>query len=442
MFYWTVLIAVWQAIKVEQKINCGKNMTISMSRAVQELVQHFSALWWECESGTPQLGRTFTAREQSVRKDRLERFVDEALAEMKRLPRTRTEREAARKRIGSSFERFARSALDWEDRHLDVFLSRGFDRAAIEFAQRARRFDPAVSVGDIIQAGRNAWVMNGLQVLLGQPIQLTPAIFAYSMLYPYSDNYLDDPTISAETKLAFNERFRQRIEGQDITPANTREKIIFDLVAMIEGQFERSCYPQVFESLLAIHRAQAKSVRLLCRHASPYEVDVLGISLEKGGTSVLADGYLVAGFLTPAQAEFAFGFGAFLQFGDDQEDVLQDKQDGLLTLFSQTAGRWPLDTLTNRTLHFGARVLEGLDGFGAPGSEPLKELIRRGAVQALVGSAGSTGRLYSRSYLEQLEAHSPFRFSFINKQRQKLFRQRGAWMRLFESLVTPDGGVG
>jgi hypothetical protein len=193
--------------------------------------------------------------------------------------------------------------------------------------------------------------------------------------------------------------------------------------------------------LLAIHRAQVKSVRLVSRNASPYEVDVLGIGLEKGGTSVLADGYLVAGDLTLAQAEFMFGFGAFLQFGDDLEDVQQDSHDGVLTIFSQTARRWPLDALTNRTLHFGARVLEGLDSFDAPGSEPLKELIRKSAAQALINSAASAGQFYTRSYLRELEAHSPFRFSRLNKQRQKLFRQRAALMRLFEAFAAPGNGA-
>ncbi len=34
-----------------------------------------------------------------------------------------------------------------------------------------------------------------LQLLLGIPVRVTPAIFAYSMLYPYGDNCLDDPAI-------------------------------------------------------------------------------------------------------------------------------------------------------------------------------------------------------------------------------------------------------
>ena len=95
--------------------------------------------------------------------------------------------------------------------------------------------------------------------------------------------------------------------------------------------------PQVYESLYAIHAAQARSVRLMRRDEPPYGVDVLGIAIEKGGASVLADGYLVAGSLTLPQARLLFGLGALLQLGDDLQDVEDDRAKGLATIFSQTA---------------------------------------------------------------------------------------------------------
>lgn len=84
--------------------------------------------------------------------------------------------------------------------------------------------------------------------------------------------------------------------------------------------------------------------------------DVLGISLEKGGASVLADAYLVQGTVDDAVASFAVGWGALLQFVDDLQDVATDRADGVLTVFSQGAGRWPLDPLENRLLGFSRRL--------------------------------------------------------------------------------------
>ena len=94
-----------------------------------------------------------------------------------------------------------------------MLLKGGFAAIGTELAREARRFDPAVSTADILQASRNAWTACGLQMLLGRKMRLTPAIFAYSMLYPYTDNYMDDPATPAEAKLGFSARFGRRLEG-------------------------------------------------------------------------------------------------------------------------------------------------------------------------------------------------------------------------------------
>ncbi|HYA48933.1 MAG TPA: hypothetical protein VEG35_04465, partial [Burkholderiales bacterium] len=254
------------------------------------------------------------------------------------------------------------------------------------------------------------------------------------LLYPYTDNYLDDPAASDETKRAFGGRLRSRLEGREAAPGHPREKTIFDLVAIIEGEFDRGHFRQVFESLLAIHEAQQRSLRLLRTDGPRTENEVAAISLEKGGTSVLADGCLAAGSLSPDQVEFLFGFGAYLQLMDDLEDVVEDREAGLKTVFSRAAGREPLDAVTDRTFRFGARVLDRLSVFGVPEAEPLRELVRSSLIQGVVSTAGRFGRLYSRSYLGALEAHSPVRFSFNNRQRRKLQRRRAAFARLFGSL--------
>ncbi|MFZ3106590.1 MAG: hypothetical protein WA105_04330, partial [Candidatus Hydromicrobium sp.] len=149
--------------------------------------------------------------------------------------------------------------------------------------------------------------------MMDLPVELTPSVFAYSMLYPYTDNYLDNPHITSESKTIFSQRFQQRINGEKIVPGNTDEKNIFNLIGMIEEQYERSRYPKVYESLLAINHGQTKSIRLLDTSGSLKETDVLKICIEKGGASVLADGYLVSSSLTESQERFLFGFGAYLQ---------------------------------------------------------------------------------------------------------------------------------
>ncbi len=405
---------------------------------VRQFTRQCVEMWWACDAAQPPLGPAYTPRQQQTNEQHLQRFLASLTAELRQPPRSAPEREALQGRLLAAFRAFAGPALGFEDRELLALMSSGMAEVAGEFAGAARRFDPTLSAQDIYQASRNVVSMNLLQVLLQEPVRLTPAIFAYSLLYPYSDNCIDDPAIAAEAKLAFSRRFRERLAGGEVAAANRQEQAIFQLVGLIEGQYDRARYPQVFESLLAIHSAQARSLGQQRGNASPYEADVLGISFEKGGTSVLADGYLVAGSLMPGQAELLFTAGAFMQLVDDLEDVQQDLRDGSLTVFTQTARHWPLDAVTSRTLHFGARVLKALDSVEAPALETLKGPIRKSAGPLLVATAGLAGRFYSSAYLQELEAHSPFRLAFLRRQRQRLARQGVSLARLIDLLAPQE----
>lgn len=408
-----------------------------MSATVRELNQHFIDVWWECDTSLPDLGPRYTASIQTQNEKPLLQFIDQVEHMLSNPPRSREEAQATQARLGTAFRCLAGQALGFSAGQLDGLPSGAFSNVSEEFVRMSRAFDPDLSMEDIYQAGRNAWTANGLQWLLGLPVQNTPSILAYSLLYPYTDNYLDDPAITVATKLAFNERFRQRLAGESLSPANAHERIIFDLVAMIETQYSRREFPAVFESLLDIHRAQNRSLKLIRRSAAPGEVDVLGLSFDKGGNSVLADGYLVSSSLSEAQREYTYGHGIFAQLLDDMEDIEQDSQAGRLTVYSQPAGHWSLDALANRTFHFGRKVLMGLDCFDV--EEPIRELIRRGADLLLVDTISRADHFYSQSYLRELEAHSPFRFAFLKEQRDDFFRRHESLVKLVESVLIFQG---
>lgn len=403
-----------------------------------ELLQHAIALWNESPVSVPAFERVFTPDEQAARETQLDRFLQGIEGELRSVPRNRSERQAARERITSVFACFARTGLDLEDRHLELLLGGGFSNIGTDLAKCARRFDPGVSTADILQASRNAWTACALQVLLGRPMQLTPSIFAYSMLYPYTDNYLDDPSVSRDAKLGFSVRFGRRLAGDAVTPANPLEAAIWRLVERIEEQYARARWPEVFSSLLAIHRAQNNSIRLLRRGPEAQPVDVVQLSFDKGGASVLTDGYLAAGSLTPGEAQSVFCWGVFLQLADDLQDVRQDCQDGMLTVFSEIAGREPLDERTSRTLQFAEAVMRSMDRLPGRNCRALRELIARSSRSLLIRAAGEAPDLYTRDYLTNLETHSPFRFSFLNDRRKRLESRKGILNRLFEAFLAGD----
>lgn len=409
-----------------------------MLKNVQELNQQFVDLWWECSTGDgrlPELDSKYTPEAQTQNEKHLLQFLDQVDHMLTNPPRSRGAAQAAQLRLGAAFRSLAEQALRFPSEQLDLLPSQAFSDASEEFVRMARAFDPKLSAEDLYQAGRNAWTAHGLQWLLGMSVELTPSILAYSLLYPYTDNYLDDPVIARATKVAFNERLRQRLAGDPLTAVNAQEQIIFDLVAMIEKQYSRSDHSEVFESLLAIHHAQSLSLSLLRRAAAPEQVDVLGLSFYKGGTSVLADGYLISDALNQAQRQYTYAHGIFAQLLDDMEDVEQDRLADRLTVYSQSAGHQPLDRLANRTFHFGRQVLLRMDCFDA--GESVRELIRHGANLLLIDAIGRTDRYYTPSYLRELEAHSPFRFSFLREQRNDFAhnRRHAALGNLMETFV-------
>lgn len=409
--------------------------------AVAEIVSNamhtFTRFWWECSTTLPDEQLLRPRAEQTAAENEMDRFLQTTRTALNDLPRTVVAQQAVRQRLMPTARQTAKTVFNLQDSHLDALNIDEFAEMATQFVRRARQFDPQISFADIYQAARNVITTNMLQRLWGMPVEMNQALFAYSMLYPYTDNYLDDPALSNSQKLAFSQRFNQRLEGDAVRPENAHEARIFDLVGLIEAEYDRRLYPQVFHSLLAIQRAQTRSLALLQPGAAPYTLDVLGISLEKGGTSTLADGYLAAGNLTPLQAEFAFGLGAFLQLGDDLEDVLEDRRAGIQTVFSQVAGRWPLDILTNRTMHFGLRIFDLLDDLGA--SPVLCQFVRQCTFQPFVTAVHRARKLYTRPYLRQIEQRSAFCYRHIEKQGRWLHhQQKGLFAALEGFLLNED----
>lgn len=256
-------------------------------------------------------------------------------------------------------------------------------------------------------------------------------------LYPYTDNLLDDPDLDAARKRGFGERLARRLRGLSVEPADGCEARIFELVAMIESQYPRAQFAPLFDSLLAIHDAQMKSLALLSVSPAADPGMLIRIAVEKGGTSVLADGYLVAGTLTPAQAECIFGLGVFLQLRDDLEDVEDDAAHGVRTVFSsRTHGR--LDDPAARALAVGRAVLDRLSCFDRPSSVPIREVMAQSLRLTITDAAASFPSLFGRRFLQALERRSPFRLAGIAAARRRVSNSKGTLTALLERWLEEE----
>lgn len=232
-----------------------------------------------------------------------------------------------------------------------------FQDMTIAFLNDVRSFDRTLSLQDTMQALRNIWILTILQCLFQKYSGYHRAMFAYSMLYPYSDNYLDDSLVSKSDKQRFNAWFTARLKG-DVSAHNTHEEKISKLIAMIEEQFPRNQYPDVYEALLLIQSAQIRSLHQQDGKQPLRDRELLNISYEKGGTSVIADGMLIDGSLTAQQLRFCMQFGFLLQLGDDIQDAECDHENNHQTLLSNHLDRFN-DALILQLLQYIHNVTSG-----------------------------------------------------------------------------------
>jgi hypothetical protein len=441
--------------------------TSSLRARVATLRDEHAELWASTPDDLPILGPATGFFRHWSNARAAARLIDDLSDEGSRPPAEDDARRAWQESVRTRLHTFGAERLGWPEGYRRLMFGDAFFTAAGDFSRAARAFDPDLKLDDLWQALRNIWIGNGLQMLLDLPVQSTPALFAYSMLYPVTDNLLDDRSVAAADKRRFNDRFGQRLAGCELTPSTAVESAAFALVATIERQFPRHRYPDVHESLLAIHHGQVLSLTqqqacrtgaAAARGSGPREDDegLLAISCEKGGTSVLADLYLIAGEACEDAERFAFGYGVALQLMDDLQDATIDAAAGHQTLFTRAAARGPLDAIAARLLQFIDRAIDAgrqLPRARAPrygeasperrasyvvqaGHEDRLDLLRRNCRSLVVGSMAEQPALFTGGFRRQVARHWPLSLGGIRHLRTRA-RRRLPSERVIALLARP-----
>jgi len=404
---------------------------------VAALCNEHTCLWKATPPVMPTLGPPVGWLRHLSNERAARRLVDALAAEVEHVPDGERERQAWRERVRERLQAFGEERLSWPAGYRRLLFADAFFSATVAFAREARAFDPGLPVESLGQALRNVWIGNSLQMRLGLPVALGPGLFAYSMLYPLTDNLLDDPAFDGRAKRAFNDRFGRRLAGRPVRPEGASEAAVFELVLRIEKQFPRGVFPDVHESLLAIHCGQ---VRSLGQQDDPRlsDPEIVAISFEKGGSSVLADVYLVAGEAGPGDERFAFGYGTFLQLLDDLQDVAADLEAGHQTIFTRAARRGVLDEPAARLGSFIDRILDAEPVTGLEAGD-RRDLIRRNCRALLVGAIAEQPQRFSRRFRHGLERQWPFSFVAMRRLRRHAERRlRDAAARLVERTGAPS----
>ena len=378
----------------------------------ETIQEEFTTQWMNCPDYFPESKKQFSYLEKRIWETKFNHFL--------RVIKKEFHLDKPNKaRLIKLSKAFFENNLSYPNEQLTLIFSDEMLYATKDFFQKALEFDKGLTNEEIFQALRNAWVMLGLQSFFGKEIKITASVLAYSLLYPYTDNLIDNPIISKTDKLDFSNRFAHRLNGKHVEADSQLEVRIFSLVSMIESEFERESHSELYESLLAIHNAQTQSMQLVNTKSDLSEDDYFQICIDKGATSVIADGFLVMGNLDKKQYRFLYEYGAYLQILDDLQDARDDFNEGIKTYFSKDLTHTKLDKLMCKTYYLGKSFYKNLSEW-YPTEISFHDLIQRSFGFLLLASVFQNQADFSEDFVRLIEKHAPFRFSFLHKKKIEL----------------------
>ncbi len=317
-----------------------------------------------------------------------------------------------------------------------------FYQELMEFARHARHFAPELSFGELGQAIRNYIVFAMFKVINRNPTDCgsnsgysNPG-FGYSMLYPFTDNYIDNIVNSTSDKLEYNRLIRDTLEGKQVQFKDNYYKKTHLLLKAIEEGYPRDKDTGIYTLLLMMLEAQEESLGQQSKKNILTPEQRLDISLFKGGVSVLVDRYLINKPLTEEDYLFYLGFGFFLQLADDLQDIGEDSHNGYQTIFTLVLEQSYEEKTVNKLLNFLHGIMEAYSAE----NNSFKEFVKQSSYLLIYSSVIGSKEFFSEEYIHQIERRLPVTASYLERTKSELIERQdqatqNQYMKLLDCLI-------
>lgn len=304
------------------------------------------------------------------------------------------------------------------------------------FLRHVRKFAPELSFNDIGQALRNYIVYAMFKGIHQDQSAFNQAGFGYSMLYPFTDNYIDSRNCSDLEKKEYNRMIRDKLNGKMIHPANEYQLKTSELLQFIEKEYPRDKDNTVFQLLLMMLDAQENSIRQQHNSMNLSTEERMDISIYKGGISVLMDRFFVHKDITEEDLLFYLKFGFFLQLADDLQDIKEDSIHGNKTLFTIDLSFENEENLVNKMLHYVHQIFETFHVENII----FKNFILRNCYLLIYTSVTGSKEFFSNDYLGSIERYLPVSFNFLdhllsNRLENQNINVQDHYMMLLDELL-------
>lgn len=305
-----------------------------------------------------------------------------------------------------------------------------------DFLIHVRKFAPELSFEGIGQAVRNYVVYAMFKEINQIKSGFSMAGFGYSMLYPFTDNYIDSKNYSNEQKIEYNQVIRDKLMGKEVYPKTLHQQKTCELLQAIESDYPRTTDSTIFTLLLMMLEAQEDSIRQQNKNLPLTIEERLDISLYKGGISVLIDRFFVDKEITEDDLHFYLGFGFFLQLADDLQDIKEDSRQLNQTIFTVDLYCGQKEKIVNKMLHFIHQIMEA---YQAENYE-FKNFILYNCYQLIYFSVIRNKEFFSKEYLDILESFLPITYSFYADMKKKNaetmdLKMKDKYMKILDEMV-------
>lgn len=281
------------------------------------------------------------------------------------------------------------------------------------FLKRSRDFDKKLSIEDLGQAIRNYIVYGVFCILSDMPQHCHSAIWGYSMLYPYTDNYIDSHNVSPDDKKEFNAFIYHKLKGEQIVPATKAQTQTGQLLDAVEDFYPRSSHTDIYDGLLMMLEAQEISIKQAKLALSDEEI--MDISLYKGGISVLLDRFYVEKEMTTEEVLFYLAYGFFLQLADDLQDITSDETEGSRTILNLQSDSAYREKTVNKILHFLHTILTTWLPASATGDDgyDFTSFLLDKCYLLILTAVWRSKEHFTDDYLTKVEKSLPISFAYI-----------------------------
>ncbi len=353
-----------------------------------------------------------------MQKKENEALIEEFSARMQKKAEQRPEGKEGLKQWEQEMEQELKCFLEKEkmlslSEWINPVLFHEFEKETKHFIDRVRGFDADLNAGQIWQAMRNYFIYAMIVEMQGERQNAANPILAYSLLYPYTDNYIDDKTTTKEEKERYNRMIARKLKGEPVLVQSALEEKTCRLLDMIGDAYEGEAKKKVIGTLLQLLEAQNYSIRQ--QKAGISEDEILGISIWKGSASVLADYLFATQDWREKEEGFYLRFGFLLQLVDDLQDMEEDKKEGSHTMMIKAAEQKRLEGQVNRLLWFIWDTVRAFE----PRNPGLKGFVLKNCVEITLLSAAMNAQHFLKEYIKALEPYLPLSVEFIKKMKKQ-----------------------